>query len=56
MGKMQYSNLWQILTELLLDHNLIFCPYLASEDADTLDVIFRDQEEQLACMATSVEM
>jgi len=33
--------------EHYMDHNLIFSPYLASEDADTLDAIFRDKEEQL---------
>jgi hypothetical protein len=41
-------------TKHLLDHNLIFSPYLASEDADTLDAIFRDKEEQLECMVTFV--
>ncbi|KAF8643245.1 hypothetical protein AX16_009134 [Volvariella volvacea WC 439] len=27
------------------DHNVLFVPYLASEDADTLDAIFRGEEE-----------
>jgi alcohol oxidase len=44
-----------MVTEHLLDHNLTFPPYLASEDADTLDVIFREKEAQLERMAVFAE-
>ena len=30
-----------------VDHNLMFVPYVASEDADTLDVVFRSPEDEL---------
>lgn len=40
----------------MLDHNLIFAPYFASEDADTLDAIFRDKEVQLQRMVISAEI
>jgi alcohol oxidase len=29
------------------DHNLVFSPFIASEDADTLDVLFWGEEDQL---------
>ncbi|KAF8071781.1 GMC oxidoreductase-domain-containing protein [Lyophyllum atratum] len=33
--------------EHYMDHNLIFAPYIASEDADTLDVIFRGKQAEV---------
>jgi alcohol oxidase len=33
--------------ENYMDHNLIFTPYLASEDAETMDVAFRGNEEEV---------
>ena len=30
-----------------LDHNLITLPFVASEDAETMDEVFRGSEEQL---------
>lgn len=33
--------------ENYMDHNVIFAPFLASEDADTLDSIFRDADDQI---------
>jgi len=49
---LQKNNVTQVVDlpgvgEHYLDHNLIFAPYFASEDADTLDSIFRDKEAQL---------
>ena len=32
---------------LLVDHNLVVTPYIASEDADTLDALFRGKEVEL---------
>jgi hypothetical protein len=29
------------------DHNLMFVPYLAAEEAETLDGIFREDEHEL---------
>ncbi|KAG5350045.1 hypothetical protein C0989_000483 [Termitomyces sp. Mn162] len=31
----------------LEDHNVIFAPYFASEDSDTMDVIFRGSEAEI---------
>ena len=31
----------------LLDHNLVALPFLASENAETMDEVFRGTEEQL---------
>ena len=31
----------------LLDHNLISLPFVAREDAETLDIVIRGTEEQL---------
>ncbi|TFK36632.1 GMC oxidoreductase-domain-containing protein [Crucibulum laeve] len=33
--------------ENYMDHNLVFVPYIASDDADTMDVIFRGSEDEL---------
>ncbi|TFK74193.1 alcohol oxidase [Pluteus cervinus] len=33
--------------EHYMDHNLMFVPYVANEDADTLDVVFRSPEDEL---------
>ncbi|KAG6919177.1 hypothetical protein DXG01_008475 [Tephrocybe rancida] len=33
--------------EHYMDHNLIFAPYFASQDADTMDVIFRGSDAEL---------
>lgn len=30
------------------DHNVIFCPYLASEDSETLDAIVRHEEPEFS--------
>lgn len=38
--------------EHYMDHNLIFTPYFASEDADTLDAIFRGSNEEIEPFAT----
>ena len=29
------------------DHNVMFIPYIASEDADTMDAIFRATEDEI---------
>lgn len=36
------------------DHNLLFTPYVAAEDADTLDDIFHGTQDEIArkCMDT----
>jgi alcohol oxidase len=44
-----------ILTEHLLDHHAGTIPFLASEDADSLDVIFREDETKLERMANFAE-
>ena len=31
------------------DHNAIGTPFIASDDADTLDIIFRGKEAELEC-------
>ncbi|KAF8813189.1 alcohol oxidase [Phlegmacium glaucopus] len=33
--------------EHYMDHNLVFTPYIASEDAQTMDILFRGTEEEL---------
>lgn len=35
------------LLKNFIDHNLIFIPFFASEDADTFDPVFRGTEEEL---------
>ncbi|KAG5649963.1 hypothetical protein H0H81_001310 [Sphagnurus paluster] len=41
--------------EHYMDHNLIFAPYIASEDADTLDDLFSGKDEELEPYATRWE-
>ncbi|KAG6902856.1 hypothetical protein C0995_010741 [Termitomyces sp. Mi166 len=38
--------------EHYMDHNLIFSPYFASEDANTLDAVFRGNKAQVESFAT----
>ncbi|KAF8075818.1 GMC oxidoreductase-domain-containing protein [Lyophyllum atratum] len=38
--------------EQYMDHNVIFAPYIASEDADTMDVLFRGSKEEVEPFTT----
>lgn len=58
MGKipiLDFIYLSTVFTYHCLDHNLTSPVYFASEDADTLDSIFRDKEPQLECMSVYAE-
>ncbi|KNZ75224.1 Alcohol oxidase [Termitomyces sp. J132] len=49
---LQKNNIPQIVDlpgvgEHYMDHNVIFAPYFASEDSDTMDVIFRGSEAEI---------
>ena len=41
------------LTQNSLDHNLVSLPFVASEDADSMDVLFRGTEEEVESMHAS---
>ena len=42
------------LTKNSLDHNLVCLPFVASEDADSMDDLFRGTEEEVERMHASV--
>ena len=37
----------EVLTDAHLDHNVVFVPYYAADDADTMDALFRAEKEEV---------
>lgn len=39
----------RLFLNMSLDHNLLFTPFIASSDSDSLDALFRGTKEEISC-------
>lgn len=39
-----------------IDHNIVFTPYIAAPEADTLDAVHRNEADVVACMFLNLSL